>query len=500
MLVLIRDVSVFDAARAEPERANVLLRDGQIEAVADGLEAEGAEVIEGRGGLLVPGLVNAHTHAHSNLTRGVSDRWTLEDLLTYSAAVYGYRTPEEQYLSAVLGAIEMVKSGCTSAYDLFMDLPTPTPEAVDAVVQAYVDVGMRVTLAPQLADGTFFASVPGLLDALPADDAAEVRAVKAPETDVLVELTRSMIERHHETHSGRVRVAACATIPGQCSDAFLERCAELVRHYEIGFHCHLAETKPQAVYARRRWGKTVVEKLDEVGLLGPSFTGAHAIWLTGRDIELLARSGSSVVHNPGSNLKAGSGIAPIPELLAAGANVALGTDGSINSDNQNMFEAMRLAALVHRVRYPYGQTNWVGSDEVWKMATTGGAVAMGLPSAIGKIAPGYRADVVLLRRSSVYLTPFTNAANLLAYAETGASVDTVFIEGRTVVSRGRLVTVSEEAILEKVAAVAAEVNERNEHRRKAASRIWPHVNRICRDLAREPYELHDGSPPSAGQG
>lgn len=499
MNVLIRDVSVFDATRTEPERANVLIRDGRIEAIADGLEIEDAEVVEGRGGLLVPGLVNAHTHAHSNLTRGVSDRWTLEDLLTYSPAVYGFRTPEEQYLSAALGAIEMVKSGCTSAYDLFMDLPAPTSEAVDAVVQAYVDVGMRVTIAPQLADGTFLASMPGLLDALPADDAAAVRAVHAPSTDEAVGVTRTTIEKHHDTHGGRVRVAACATIPGQCTDAFLDRCAELVREWGVGFHCHLAETKPQAVYARRRWGKTVVEKLDEVGLLGPGFTGAHAIWLTGHDIELLGGSGSSVAHNPGSNLKAGSGIAPIPELLAAGVNVAVGTDGSINSDNQNMFEAMRLATFIHRVRSPYRQGDWIGSAKVWNMATAGGAAAMGLASEIGKIAPGYRADVALLRRPAVHLTPFTNAANLLAYAETGASVEMVMVDGRTVLSKGRLVNVDEQAILARLAAVAAEVNARNEHRRQAAERIWPHVNQICRELASEPFALWDRDPMLAEQ-
>jgi cytosine/adenosine deaminase-related metal-dependent hydrolase len=314
---------------------------------------------------------------------------------------------------------------------------------------------------------------------------------------MVVDVTRKAIEKHHETHGGLVRVAACATIPGQCTDIYLDRCAEVVREFGVGFHCHLAETKPQAVYAQRRWGKSVVEKLDEVGLLGPGFTGAHAIWLTRRDIELLGSSGSSIAHNPGSNLKAGSGIAPIPELLAAGANVAVGTDGSINSDNQNMFEAMRLAAFVHRVRSPYQQDDWIGSAHVWNMATAGGASAMGLASEIGAIAPGYRADVVLLRRSAVHLTPFTNAANLLAYAETGASVDMVMVDGKTVVAGGRLVTLDEERILAELAAVAAEVNARNEHRRHAAERIWPHVNRICRRLMSEPFPLWDRDPFAA---
>ena len=489
-MLLITDGQVLAAGDAPPAPADVLVDGDRIVAVGPGLAAPpDATRLDAAGKLVVPGLINAHTHAHNNLIKGVADSVTLELFLNTGPAMYLGRTHEEQYLSALLGAVEMVKTGCTSAYDLFMALPSPSIESVEAVVRAYADAGVRALVAPAVADLLFYEWVPGLMDALPDDLRKEVERRRPASGPDILKVVREGLLRFHDTAGGRVRLAVAPTIPAQCTDDFLLASRRLADEFGAGLHTHLAESKVQALSGRRRYGQSLTRHLHGVGILGPRFTAAHAVWLDADDIALMADTGSSVAHNPASNMKVASGIAPVAEMLARGVNVALGTDGSGASDNQNMFEALRFAALLSKVRSP-DYPGWLTAEQTLRMATTGGAHALGLGDRLGQVAPGYLADLVLVNLDSIYLRPLNHAARQLVFCETGGGVETVLVGGRVVVEGGRVLTVDETQLKRKVQIAADRPREQNRGEWALADRLAPIVGRVCRALAREHYPLN----------
>jgi 5-methylthioadenosine/S-adenosylhomocysteine deaminase len=501
MALLVRGGQVLTSTTMSLKPADVLIEGEQIVAVGSKLSTPpGTEELHASGHIVLPGLINAHTHAHNNLLKTLADNWTLEGLLTHAPALNGCRTPEDHYLSAAIGAIEMLKTGCTAAYDLFMAVPAPSREVVEAVVRAYIDVGLRAVVAPAVADVVFYRAVPDLLDLLPPDLRQTVAQMQAEPAEALLQLAANTIRLWNGAAGGRIRVAVAPTIPGQCSDDFLLGCQRLVQEYGVGLHTHLAESKVQAIYAQRRWGKTIVAHLADLGLLGPGFVGAHGVWLTPEDIRLLADAGAAVAHNPASNLKLGSGIAPTREMLGQGLTVGLGTDGSMSSDNQNMFEAMRFAALVNRVRFPHDQDNWVGAQEVFHMATQGSARALGLTADVGAVAPGRKADLVLLRGNSVFLQPLNHVVNALVYAETGADVMTVLIGGRVVLDNGRVLTVDEDRLRAQAQAAADRLRTQNTAAWTLAEQLMPYVAAACRAAVATPYPVNRYAAPIMAEG
>jgi guanine deaminase len=497
MALLVRGGQVLNSTRMGLEPADVLIEGDQIVAVGCKLSTPpGTEELNAAGHLILPGLVNAHTHAHNNLFKALADNWTLEDLLTHGPALNGGRTPEDHYLSAAIGAIEMLKTGCTAAYDLFMAVPAPSSEVVEAVVRAYVDVGVRAVVAPAVADVVFYRVVPDLFDLLPRRLRRTVEQIQADPTEGLLQLTENSIRLWNGAAGGRIRVAVAPTIPGQCSDEFLSGCQRLVQRYGVGLHTHLAESKVQAVYAQRRWGKTIVAHLADLGLLGPGFVGAHGVWLTPEDIRQLADAGAGVAHNPASNLKLGSGIAPTREMLDQGLTVGLGTDGSMSSDNQNIFEAMRFAALVNKVRFPHDQEHWIGAKEVFDMATRGSARVLGLADDIGAVMPGRKADLILVRSSSAFLQPLNHALNALVYAETGADVTIVLVGGRVVLDNGRVLTVDEGHLQAQAQEAADRLRAQNTAAWALAEQLRPYVASACRAAVATPYPVNRYATPT----
>ena len=486
---IIRGGRVLDAGALV--HADVLIEGDRIAAVGPALAAPpDARPVDGTGRLVLPGLVNAHTHAASHLARGRAGSWTLEDLLVHAPANYAFRSAEDEYLSAALGAIEMLKTGCTAAYDLYMAIPAITSETMEAVVRAYTDVGVRAVLAPAVADVVFYRTVPGLLELLPADLRDVVDAMQPAPTKGLLGLTEAIIRRWHGAADGRVRMAVAPTIPNQATDEFLDGCARLAREYGVGIHTHLAESKVQAVESERRWGKTIVARLADHGLLGPGFVGAHAIWLTGDDIRRLADAGAAVAHNPGINLRLGCGIAPVREMLDAGVAVGLGTDGSICADNQNLFEALRIASVVSTIRFPQATERWLDAGTVWRLATAGSARVLGLADDVGAIAPGRKADLVLLRANSVFLQPLADPVTALVYAETGASVETVLVDGRIVLEHGRVTTLDEGRIFARAQAAAEAQRARSGEAWELARRLAPFVGAACRSAVATPWPIN----------
>jgi cytosine/adenosine deaminase-related metal-dependent hydrolase len=491
MTLLIRGGRVLTGAPAALQQSDVLIEGDRIAAMGPALTAAaGARVIDAAGHIVLPGMGNAHTHAHGHLARGRAGAWTLEDLLTYSPANSGFRTPDDDYLSAAIGAIEMLKTGCTAAYDLYIGVPAITDESFEAVVRAYTDVGIRVVLAPAVADVVFYQAVPGLVDLLPPDLRRTVEDIRPSPTKGLLELTERAIRRWHGGADGRVRIAVAPTIPNQATDELLSGAAALAREYGVGFHTHLAESKVQVVESRRRWGKSIVARLAEHRALGPGFVGAHSVWLDDDDIRMLADAGAAVAHNPGSNLRLGVGIAPVREMLDRGVAVGLGTDGSTCSDNQNLFEALRIASVISTVRFPHETARWLDADTVWRLATSGSARVLGQPGDLGALAPGRKADLVLLRADSVFLRPLADPVTALVYAETGASVDTVLVDGRVVVEGGRVTTVDEARIYARAQEAADRQRERGAEAWALCSRLAPYVAAACRGAVTTPLPIN----------
>ena len=209
-------------------------------------------------------------------------------------------------------------------------------------------------------------------------------------------------------------------------------------------HIHLAETKAQQVQGNSIYGHSLLQHLDSLGIVGANLSCAHSIWIEDEDVELFAEHGATPVHNPASNLRIGSGLAKVKEFLAAGVNVGLGTDGAASNDGQNMFDAVRLAALIHNhAGSDFNQ--WVTPAQALAMATRNGARAFGLDA--GVIAAGKLADIVLLRRDTAAYRPLNDVVNQIVFCENGSNVDTVIVNGEVVVEGGRLTKVDEMAVL-----------------------------------------------------
>jgi guanine deaminase len=276
----------------------------------------------------------------------------------------------------------------------------------------------------------------------------------------------------------RVRLGLAPTIPLHCSDDFLRQCAQLSESHGLPMQTHLAESRAQAEVGQRRYGRSLVAHLAQLGLLSARFSVAHAIWISDADIDLLAEHGVTAIHNPLSNLRLGSGIAPLRRMLERGLHVGLGSDGANTADTQNLFEGMRLAAGLSRV-VDADEDRWVTCAEVLRMATTGSARALGLDVPLGRIAPGFAADLVLLDLAQPHYVPLRDAARQLVHGENAGGVDRVLVGGRVVVDQGRVLTVDEAALRRQAEAAAARLDALNQPGRHLSQVLRPWVSKFC---------------------
>jgi 5-methylthioadenosine/S-adenosylhomocysteine deaminase len=280
----------------------------------------------------------------------------------------------------------------------------------------------------------------------------------------------------HGAAGGRIRVGVGPTLATVCSRELLEGCAELAEKQGLTIQTHLSETKGEAVTARAAFGVSFTAHLDEAGLLGPRTVLAHGVWIDEQESELIAARGSTVAHNPISNLKLGAGIAPVVEMRARGCNLALGTDGAASSDNLNLFGPLRLAAILPRALEP-DYSCWPRAADVLRMATTGGARAAGLEGELGELRPGLLADLVLLDLGTSGWHPANDLAEQVVFCETGSSVRTVLVGGQAVVRDGRVATVDEAALLAEADEIGRRLAGELERRGELAGRLLPHLRR-----------------------
>jgi 5-methylthioadenosine/S-adenosylhomocysteine deaminase len=440
------------------------------------VKGEGMERIDATGCALMPGLVNGHNHAQANLAKGLFDRYTLELYLTAVPWATGRRTLEDKRLSAMIGAAEMARKGCIAAYDMFAEFPLPTLEGVAAVADAYAQVGLRAVIAPQISDKSFWEAIPGLADALPATLRGDaLKSKPAPHAQSIDACKRILTQWKHDRSV--VKPALGPSIPHHCSDEFLRECRDLAREHGVGMQMHVAESKLQALVAPKVYGESLVAHLSRLEMLGPGFCVAHGVWLADDERKRLADAGASVSHNPGSNLKLGSGVADMRRMLSAGINVAVGTDGTASSDNLNAFEAMRLACYLSRAKdHPVDQ--WISAREALYAATEAGAKALGFEK-VGRIEKGWKADLVFLDLDALHYVPLNDLAQQIVFGEDGTGVEHVMRGGRFIVRDRKVLNVDVAKLKAQAEEARVRLTAANAEARALAEKLLPYVGRFC---------------------
>lgn len=487
---IVRGGLLLDIKARTAEARDILIEGDTIAAIGPaGMEAPAdAEIVPAERRLLHPGLINAHTHGHGNLSKGMGDLWTLELLLNAGPWISGNRLLEDKYLATFVGAVESLMKGCTACYDLTAEFPSPSVEGLSACADAYRDAGMRAVLAPMVADRTFYESIPGLIDALPESRRRDVERFRvAPGERSLAIMREAVAGWSHDRDV--VRPAIAPTIAHHCSDEFMLGCAALAREYGLGLHSHVQESKTQVMVALQRYGKTQTAHLDALGLLGPDFTAAHGVWLDEDDMRRLAAHGASVAHNPFSNMRLGNGIADIGTMLKLGVNVGLGTDGANCSDNLNMYESMHLASAASKSRGP-DIRDWLTTATVAWAATAGSAQALGMGDRIGRIAVGYKADIVFLDLDHPNWMPLNDGTNQLVHTEDGNAVQSVMVGGTMRVENRKPVGIDLPALARRVESARERLVAATHDNRILCEALADAVDQHCSCFARMPYRIN----------
>ena len=423
-------------------RADVVVRAGRIQAIGpSGGRTDRAEeqvaVRDCAGCLIIPGLIQAHIHLCQTLFRGLADDLRLEEWLARRIwPLEAAHTDESVYWSAMLGGAELLLGGTTAILDM------ETVRHTDAAFRALERIGIRATAGKCL------------MDAQPAGAPLEL---VEPTDDALAEAER-LAQRWHGAAGGRLRVCFAPRFVPSCSGPLLRAASDLAERFGAQLHTHAAETIVEREMVLRTTGMEEIAYLDSVGVSGTRAALAHCVWVEPHEIAALARQGTNVVHCPSSNLKLGSGVARVPEMLGAGCRVALGADGAPCNNRLDVFAEMRLAALIQKPRLG---ADVLPAGAVLELATLGGARALGLEDEIGSLAVGKRADLVVIDLREPHLNPAGHdPVSHLVYAAQASDVRDVFVDGRPVVLDRELLTMSLEEILREAGRCAAELRRR----------------------------------------
>jgi 5-methylthioadenosine/S-adenosylhomocysteine deaminase len=458
--LILRGGLVFDpdADQEVPQPLDILIvgdkiaevvRSGEAFSMAPGV-LDDAETIDASDRMIVPGLVNAHYHSYDVLAKGMLEDMPFDVWALHSQPAYfGARGKAELRMRVLLGAIECLRNGVTTVQDMNTLVPQDE-ETLDVILSAYEEVGIRTVFSIALRDIGALDIAPFLPDCVPPSVLARIQGV---DRDPLVDLefVERQINRRRDLPS-RIAWGLSPSGPQRCSRTLLEGVADIGRRYDLPIFTHVYETKAQTAKARslyREHGGSMIRWLDEVGLLGPTTTLAHCVWLSPAEMPLLAERGVSVAHNPISNMKLKSGVAPMRALSCEGVNIALGCDNSSCGDCQNMFQAMKSFCLMAAVADPH--PTGIGARQAMRAATTGGARALQLHQSIGALRPGMKADMLIVDLNDPAYMPFNNAARQLVFSESGRGVETTIVDGRIVMRDRRVTTVDEGALREELA-------------------------------------------------
>lgn len=415
MSVLFKDISILSMTKKHGfiQKGSVLVEDGKIvfvgEKLPEGVSAK--RIISGEGKLLLPGLVNAHTHLPMAALRGYADDYPLQTWLFEHVFPVEDRLNEECVeICAKIGIAEAIASGTTSVSDMYF--------FCNGIARAVAETGIRANLSRAV---TWDQSAPFTKE--------NVRFAEAI----------SLYETWHNAACGRIRVDAA--VHAEYTSAFdaWKAVAEFAAEKGIGLQFHLSETRSEHDACVAKYGKTPAQVLDEAGLLTERSLAAHCVFLTDEDISLLAERKVSIAHNPVSNLKLASGVAPVPKFLQAGIHVALGTDSVASNNNLDLFEEIKLAAILHKGVHE--DAALVNAETALTMATVNGARAQGRQGETGVILEGACADVIVLSLDCPGMVPCHNALSATVYAANGSDVCLTMVDGQILYENGAFTTI-----------------------------------------------------------
>jgi len=388
---------------------DVSIRDGRIAAIGDGLPGAHDRVIDARGGYVLPGLIQTHVHLCQTLFRGFADDLPLMDWLrTRVWPMEAAHRPDTLRAAARLATTELLSSGTTAV------LTMETVHDTDVVFETVAASGMRATIGKCMMDSD--AQVPKRLQ---------------EKTFASIEESLAILKRWDGAEGGRMRAAFAPRFAVSCSRELLEAVAGLSAERHALVHTHASESRDEIAIVRKiSGGLSNLEYLASLHLASPQLCAAHCVWVDDRDQQILADHDVKVMHCPGSNLKLGSGVAPVPEMRARGITVSLGADGAACNNRLDMFEEMRLAAILQAMRKHPGVLP--ARDVLW-MATRAGARTLALEDEIGSLEAGKKADVIIVDRDRPHLAPGPDPYSTLVYAARGSDVRTTVVDGELLV-------------------------------------------------------------------
>ena len=446
-----------DADWHAPPTADIAIGGDRILAIAPRFEARPGEAppetLDARGHLVMPGFVNAHYHSHDVLAKGTLEEVPLEQWRLYALpAQYPPRSLAEVRARTMLGALECLRSGMTTVQDMLTLYPFD-PAHLDTVIRTYEELGIRVVFSLQYGDRKGLDTVPFWKEIFPPELHPLLSSAAEPEKnfDLLSYFEANCLKAPARP---TVHWALGPSAPERCTPTLMARTTALAKRYGVPVYSHIYESKGMALQARhelRDHGGSLIRRLHAEGALGPHMNFAHSVWLAPDEIDILAETGAGTVLNPQGNLKMKCGIPPIRGLMNAGVRIGLGCDNCSCSDAQNMFVAMKLFSLLSSV-----------SDVIkgpppavpaLRAATEGGADGAGLGHLIGRLAPGFKADLTVIDLADPSFVPLNSLARQLVNVEAGRAVRHVMVNGKWLMKDRRITTVDEAAIFEEVAAV-----------------------------------------------
>lgn len=406
--ILIKDTTILSD---KIKKASILIVDNTIEEISNDLSVtDASKVIDGTNKITMPGLVNTHSHVAMTLLRGVGDD---EELQTW---LNDYIWPKEAkldeklvYAGSKLAMAEMIKTGTTTFNDMYFYM--------EETAKAVEESGIRGVLGY------------GMIDLF--DDEKRKQEIKA---------TKNLIKNSHNTANGRVQVAVAPHAPYTCSDELLSESKKLANKNNLKLHIHVSETQQEVNDLEKQRNQTPFEYLDSIDLLDENTIAAHGVWTTDNEMKLLKEKQVSISHNPSSNMKLASGIAPVSKYIKNDINVAIGTDGVSSNNNLDMFSEMKLTALLQKVNTMNAKT--LPAQATFNMATENGARALGINT--GSIKEGKLADIVLVNMNVPHMIPVRNPLSNIIYSALGSDVDTVICDGQLLLEDKKLLTINEE--------------------------------------------------------
>lgn len=409
-----------------PFVGDIVIEGDIISDIQSSVHIQADEIIQGKGMVAIPGLVNAHQHTPMSLLRGFSDDLKLMDWLEMKMLPAEDRmTPEDIYWGAKLSMAEMIKSGTTAFADMYIHM--------NEIAVAVEEVGMRASLTRGLVFGI--------------DDGGR-RMAEALD----------LIDRWSGKAEGRITTMFGPHSPYMCPPEHLKEVILLAEQRNIPIHIHLAETIEEVIKIRDKYNQTPTQLLYDVGLFEQAHVLlAHSVHLNRRDIGLLRGMRGGVCHNPLSNLKLGCGIAPVLDLIAQGITVGLGTDGAGSATTVDMFEEIKAASWLQKL--DYGDPTRLPASQILRMATQESAKLLNIDQEVGTLEVGKKADLILIDMNKPHLQPIHNVKSLLAYSVNGADVDTTIVNGKVLMKHRQLLTIDEDELLHQVSIRAKRIVE-----------------------------------------